>query len=374
MSWAALPQSSVCMVLHSMKNRYPPSPKAPHQIITASAPTRICDNGGWTDTWFAEYGTIFNIAIEPRAHVQISAWRCSPGEETIIISAANFGDRYIRNPGSAWQKHPLIEAAIDMMGLPKGFNYEIDLYSAAPPGASLGTSAAITVAMIGALDCLTPGRLTPNEIALLAQRVETEKLGGQCGIQDQLAAAYGGISLIEMFDYPHATVSPVKLADEIWWELENRLLVVYMGKPHDSSEIHSMVIKHLEDAGPQEPRLQALRTTAKPAMNALMSGDFKRFGDELIQNTAYQADLHTGLVSPLAQQVFEIGKSNGVIGWKVNGAGGEGGSLTLLTDGSQTKKRDLAAELTKRFPECSLISPRISRDGLRRYVKKNGQD
>jgi len=34
--------------------------------VRASAPTRMCDNGGWTDTWFAEFGTVFSIAIEPR--------------------------------------------------------------------------------------------------------------------------------------------------------------------------------------------------------------------------------------------------------------------------------------------------------------------
>ena len=38
----------------------------PLTTIRASAPTRICDMGGWTDTWFAEHGTVFSIAIEPR--------------------------------------------------------------------------------------------------------------------------------------------------------------------------------------------------------------------------------------------------------------------------------------------------------------------
>ena len=41
--------------------------------VRASAPTRMCDNGGWTDTWFAEFGTVFSIAIEPRVHVEVVA-------------------------------------------------------------------------------------------------------------------------------------------------------------------------------------------------------------------------------------------------------------------------------------------------------------
>ena len=45
--------------------------KRPDRIINSVAPMRICDNGGWTDTWFARYGKVFNIAVYQigRAHV-----------------------------------------------------------------------------------------------------------------------------------------------------------------------------------------------------------------------------------------------------------------------------------------------------------------
>ena len=35
----------------------------PSRIIQATAPIRVCDIGGWTDTWFATHGAIFNIAV-----------------------------------------------------------------------------------------------------------------------------------------------------------------------------------------------------------------------------------------------------------------------------------------------------------------------
>jgi len=28
--------------------------------IHSEAPVRICDIGGWTDTWFAQHGAVFN--------------------------------------------------------------------------------------------------------------------------------------------------------------------------------------------------------------------------------------------------------------------------------------------------------------------------
>jgi len=62
-----------------------------------------------------------------------------------------------------------------------------------------------------------------------------EKLGLQCGIQDQLCSAYGGINFIQMHAFPHASVSPVLVPNSIWWELEQRLAVVYIGTPHSSN-------------------------------------------------------------------------------------------------------------------------------------------
>ena len=48
--------------------------KQPLRIINAVAPIRICDNGGWTDTWFAQDGKILNIGVYPYAEVQIEVY------------------------------------------------------------------------------------------------------------------------------------------------------------------------------------------------------------------------------------------------------------------------------------------------------------
>ena len=70
----------------------------PLRIINSSAPIRICDNGGWTDTWFAEYGKLFNIGVYPYAEVQIEVYPADTVEERIIINAENFGERYVLQP------------------------------------------------------------------------------------------------------------------------------------------------------------------------------------------------------------------------------------------------------------------------------------
>ena len=53
--------------------------RRPLRIINSVAPIRICDNGGWTDTWFAKYGKIFNLGVYPYAEVQIEVYPIEAG-------------------------------------------------------------------------------------------------------------------------------------------------------------------------------------------------------------------------------------------------------------------------------------------------------
>jgi D-glycero-alpha-D-manno-heptose-7-phosphate kinase len=338
----------------------------PLAVVNSVAPIRICDNGGWTDTWFAGHGQVFNVAVRPCAEVQVAIYAGGGGEQPVVLHPEDLGERYeVRPEAPPWGPHPLLEATIAFMKVPKDRRLEVTIHSEAPAGAGTGTSAAVTVALVGALDALTPGRLTPHEAAAAAQRVETEGLGRQCGIQDQLASAYGGINYIEMLAYPHASVSPVRVPDPVWWELERRLVLVYLGKSHDSSAIHEAVIRALESAGPDSPALVALRRTAPQSRDALSAGDFAGLGRAMTACTEAQGRLHSALVGTEARRVIEVAKAHGALGWKVNGAGGEGGSLTLLCDEDSSRQRALVREIEQESPAFRRIPIRLSRHGLR---------
>jgi len=339
--------------------------RKPFFLINSAAPIRICDNGGWTDTWFACYGKIFNIGVSPSAEVQVAVYPLDEQGPRITINAENYGERYVINPEKRWARHPLLEAAIEYMKVPQDLTLEVTIYSEAPAGASTGTSAAVAVALIGALDGLTPGRMTPHEVAYAAQKVETELLGQQCGIQDQLCSAYGGVNFIEMFDYPHASVSPIHLPDATGWELERRLALIYLGKSHHSSQIHEMVIHSLEEAGPDCPPLNDLRQTAERSRDALDAGDFAALGAAMIANTEAQGRLHPALIGPEAARVIKIAKAHGAVGWKVNGAGGAGGSLTLLCGPNAPAKRTLLREIEQDDLLFKNIPISLSQHGLR---------
>ena len=65
--------------------------------IRASAPVRICDIGGWTDTWFGGPGRVFNVAVAPGAEVTI---READLPDPVVLDVPAYGDRYPVVPGA----------------------------------------------------------------------------------------------------------------------------------------------------------------------------------------------------------------------------------------------------------------------------------
>ncbi len=57
----------------------------------------------------------------------------------------------------------------------------------------------------------------------------------------------------------------------------------------------------------------------------------------MIANTEAQCSLHPGIVGVDARRVIEFAAARDAIGWKVNGAGGDGGSVTILSANWETK-------------------------------------
>ncbi len=337
----------------------------PRRIVNATAPIRICDIGGWTDTWFARHGKVFNIGVSPCVEVQVKVHPAGTLPGPVVLDVANYGDRYAFEPGAGPGRHPLLEAAIDEIGLPDDVSVEISIFSETPAGSSTGTSASATVALIGSLDALSPGRLTPHELAMAAHRVETERLGIQSGVQDQVCAAYGGINFIEISSYPHASVAQISVPHTTRWELDRRLALVSLGRAHVSSALHDRVSSRLAREGPDAPPLLELRRAAELARDALLEADFGALAQAMTDNTEAQRRLHPGLVCADAESAIEVAASSGALGWKVNGAGGEGGSITVLCGPDAGAKRELGRLLKGADPRFQVIPTRLSLDGLR---------
>ncbi len=321
-------------------------------LIEASAPVRICDIGGWTDTWFGGPGRVLNISVTPGVVVSI---RTTEGHDPLVLDVQTFGDRYSIVPGETRVvRHPLLEAAIDAYPPPEGLSVEVTVGSAVPAGSGTGTSAAVAVALLGALRALRSENLSARQFAYAAHRLEVETLGVQSGIQDQLSAAFGGISYLEIATYPEARVQPLPA----WDELGCRLTLVFLGRAHDSSAIHQQVI--VDSGSHGAVVFSRLREAALAARDAVLGQDLDAFGQTMIANTAAQGSLHPELVGADAKHVIAVAREHGAIGWKVNGAGGDGGSLTLLsaTEEDKTALEYRLAALDERYRVLPMhISP-----------------
>jgi D-glycero-alpha-D-manno-heptose-7-phosphate kinase len=319
----------------------------PRKTIHAIAPIRINDIGGWTDTWFSEVGKVLNMAVFPLVEVRIQARENKENlDQRVLVRLENYGEALWINPEKpAYDQHPLIQGAVNSIPIPKDLVLHVTLFSHVPAGSSTGTSASVCVALLGALDHLSASKHSVHEIAYMAHLVETEKLGLQSGIQDQLAASYGGICYIDMHKYPDANVTKLNLDEALRAELGKRLSLIYLGQSHSSSAIHEEVIAFLEKKGAQYKIIRELRALAEKAKDHLLEGDLESYGEMMIQNNECQRSLHEGLISEEANSVIALSHKFRASGWKVNGAGGKGGSLTILGNRDESLRNQMIREI-----------------------------
>jgi D-glycero-alpha-D-manno-heptose-7-phosphate kinase len=167
--------------------------------IRSSAPCRL-DCGGSTDYsltsmlckhWFP---ATINIGLELRTTVYLEPYTSGK----ILVESRNFGEQEICVPqlplsGSLG----LVFAILAYFGV---HGVRVVINSQSPPHSGLGGSGTVSVALIGALfktlSLIREEIYNIHDIVLLAHSIE-DSLYGNTGLQDQAAAAYGGIHLWE---------------------------------------------------------------------------------------------------------------------------------------------------------------------------------
>jgi len=341
-------------------------------VVNAKAPIRILDFGGWTDTWFVEKGAVLNFAIQKYVHVLAIRRR----KEGITIFAEDYDEALelgTTNPAEIDSDnfynghHDLLKVAFASLRIPFGLN--VYVRSDVPPSLGTGTSAAVSVAILGALDYLMDRLSDSFTIAQTAHKLETDQppqgLGFQCGVQDQYASAIGGINLIEIDSFPKVRISSLRLPPIITQELQNRLLLVCVSKGHNSSDVHKEVIAKFESGSPDTKKaLEVLTQTAYQAKRYLEDGNFDGFASVMNQNNAAQKMLHQCIQTEEMEVIEKIAFANGALGVKINGAGA-GGSLTILSDINNKKQIEhILAKEDFQIIECLLDYGGLKRDKI----------
>lgn len=331
-----------------------------HCVLVASAPLRTADVGGWTDTWFARTGTVCNVAIGRRAEVRIrSADGTVRHPRAVRLDVALTGHGYEVDPEAPPGRHPMLERAI--VALPPPAGSVVEIASMAEVGGGLGGSASVLVALVAALAAVRGDGLAPLDVARLAHRFETDA-GREAGVQDHVAAAFGGVSAIEVA-YPEAAHGAILLGADVLAELERRLVTIVFGAAHSSSDIHREVIARLH-RDETVLAIKRIRAAAREAIDALRTGDLAAYGRALRDNHEALQVMHPGTVSGEAHELASIAADCGAAGWKVNGAGGAGGSMVVLGPDDADALKAMRERIDVRVPWARVIAP-IDPDGVR---------
>src|SRR5262249_24733556 len=157
---------------------------------------------------------------------------------------------------------------------------------------------------------------------------------------------------------------PLALPSDITRRLEQQLAFVYLGRAHLSSLVHEAVIAGLGQAGAPRQALDDLREAALEARDALTAGDLAAFGRALHRNVDAQRRLHPSLVNDVAGRLGALAEEIGALGWKVNGAGGDGGTIAILFDSDVEHARaELSARLARMVPSARVLPVRLADHG-----------
>lgn len=330
------------------------------QRVCVVAPVRTADVGGWTDTWFARRGMVTNVAVGPGVGVDVLAVDSRPDQARLIVDELGL-DAIVSLVDPKSSADPFLAMAIAVAAPER--SVEIVVRSDVPAACGLGTSAAISVAVIGGVWSLEGRTFSRAELAAAALAVET-RLGLQSGVQDQLASAFGGTHRFDV-RYP-ALGAAHRLIEDPTNVFGNRLVTVYLGQPHASSALHEEVIAELEagDRPGHRAALDDLRVAAMNAAAALVAGDLKRFGGELTAHNNATRRLHPAIVSELADELGALAMDAGAVGWKANGAGGNGGTISLIA-GAQEGAVTSLLECLSRHDVARVLDVAPVREGFR---------
>lgn len=270
-------------------------------VTKITAPVRIDISGGWPDSdpYRADFGgTVLNAAINLYVSAHLD-------DANLVTSVGNV-----------------------------------------PRNSGLGTSGALRAAYLAAAN----PKLLENKTELIKRvhKFENEVIGHRAGWQDEAAAIYGGVNL---WDFgANGSVRRNPIPRELAVQLENRLVLVYTGKSHLSSNIHDLVFgpDFYESNIPKLDRMKeiAKETAARLLIPSCLPSDIA----ELIKETwELQKSLHPSIETDTMKKLQEETRG-GYLAARATGAGG-GGCIIFYT-----KIKDA---LTKDIREMNLPGVRV---------------
>ena len=298
-----------------------------NEPIAASAPCRI-DMGGTLDISTFYYPLrhlspcTVNNAIGLRTRVRLLPYTSG----LIKISSKGFKSAEYHLNDVPFD-HPLgLMFAIAAYFRADGIHIDID--SSSPPRSALGGSSAAAVAIVAAFSQVFEKKgsepISKRQMALLAHALETSVAGVPCGLQDQLAAVYGGINAW----YWQAEIGKssfkrkVIIKKESFDDFEHHLLLAYCGVPHESKNINNQWVRQFLSGDFRKLWAEIIGCTQTFA-DALNNRNLKTAVAAMNRETAIRRKMTPEVLDTIGEELVSSALKNNC-GARFTGAGGGG--------------------------------------------------
>ena len=237
-------------------------------------------------------------------------------------------------------QHPIVREALRIFGLTG-----IDISSIAdiPAGTGLGSSSSFAVGLFNALYGYVGMEASPEQLATDACRIEIDILKEPIGRQDQYAAAYGGLNLINFHDDHSVTVEPVHMPPGKLESLEDNLLMFYSGGRRHAGQILEDQANNMH--GKNRDNLIRMAELARELKESLVRGSIDDMGLILDEGWRLKKSLSTKISRSHIDDLYETAMRNGALGGKLLGAGDSGFLLFYCKEDEQGRLRSALAAL-----------------------------
>ena len=250
-------------------------------------------------------------------------------------------------------QHPLLREALRKASINGGI--EISSIADIPAGTGMGSSSSFTVGLLHNLYAINRKYVTHDTLAKEACEIEIDILKEPIGKQDQYAAAFGGLNIISFQKDGNVKVEPLYIGNTIYQQLQDNLVMFYVGNQRKASEILSEQKRNAT----QEEKFNALKQMVGfvyDLRDALYAGRLNDFGTLLHENWILKQRLASKISNPEINEIYDAGLANGATGGKLLGAGGGGFMLFYC----EKYKQDKLKQALKRF---ETIDFSFERDG-----------
>ena len=222
-------------------------------------------------------------------------------------------------------EHPAIREAMKHLDMHEiRLTYEADL----PARSGLGTSSSFAVGMLNAFYALKGKYADKRKLAddaIFLERVLCNESGG---VQDQIAASFGGMNRIN-FNAEGYTVNPVIISPERKKLLNRNLMLFFTGFSRFSSDIQVAAEKNLKSKQNQLLEMLSLVDDAEKILTS--KTDLEEFGRLLDYTWQLKRGITDKVSTDSIDAVYSRALQAGATGGKLLGAGG-GGFLLFYVD------------------------------------------